>query len=72
MEGPQLGPIKNIHDLQHPQSEILDEILKQSKLLQAYREKYGDLEVPEVQEVHQQEPPSQSHSRRPSIQVERR
>lgn len=66
-----MGPIKNIHDLQHPQSEILDQILKQSKLLQAYREKYGDLEVPEMQQVHQQESQSQSHSRRPSIQVER-
>lgn len=44
MEGPELGPIKNIHDLQHPQNEILDNILKQSRLLEAYRRRFGELE----------------------------
>lgn len=43
MEGPELGPIKNIHDLQHPQNEILDNILRQSRLLEAYRKKFGEL-----------------------------
>ena len=49
MEGPELGPIKNIHDLQHPQSEILDNILKQSRMLEVYRSKFGELEDKEFE-----------------------
>ena len=49
MEGPELGPIKNIHDLQHPQSEILDNILKQSRMLEAYRRKFGELKDDEFE-----------------------
>ncbi len=47
MEGPDLGPLQNIHDLRQPQSEILNTILQQSRMLQKYKDKFGELEPEE-------------------------
>lgn len=42
-EGPERGPIKNVHNLQGPKLEVLEELVAKAKELEEYKLRFGEL-----------------------------
>ena len=47
IEGPKMGPIRNVHELQKPKFEVLQVLLDQARQLQEYKKRYGELQPSE-------------------------